>query len=207
MKQPCYPAMLDRIKRGAKYIDIGCCVGQDIRQLVADGAPSENLYGAELEAPFIDLGYDLFLDRDIPKTHFVQADILKLDEADSPLAPLMGTFEFVHLGMVLHVFDWDKQRTVLENCVKLLKPQAGVLIVGRAVGDLKGTTEGAVWSGQSFRHSDGTFKKLWGEVSEKMGVKFDCRALFEGVIGADQGTWSWDLKTSRRIRFEVERMT
>lgn len=198
--------MLNRIKGGAKYLDIGCCVGQDIRQLVADGAPSANLYGAELEAPFIDVGYELFRDRQTLKTHFMQADILKLNEVDSPLAPLMGTFDFIHLGMVLHVFDWDQQRTVLENCVRLLKPEAGMLIVGRAVGDLEGTTGGDVWRGKSFRHSDGTFQKLWGEIQESTRAKFDCRASVEGGIGVEGGAWAWDLKTSRRFEFEVERL-
>lgn len=47
-KQPSYGTMLQRLKAGAKYVDIGCCIGQDIRKLVADGAPGENLYGAEL---------------------------------------------------------------------------------------------------------------------------------------------------------------
>lgn len=198
--------MLDRIKGGARYLDIGCCVGQDIRQLVADGAPSANLYGAELESRFIDLGYEFFRDRDTLKTHFMQADILKLDEPGSPLAPLVGTFEFIHLGMVLHIFGWEKQRMVLENCVRLLKPDAGVLILGRAVGDLEGTTGGDKWGGQAFRHSDATFRKMWKEIEERTGTKFDCRASMDGGIGVDEGNRLWDLKTSRRLVFEVERL-
>lgn len=47
-QQPSYSSVLERLKGGAKYVDIGCCLGQDIRRLVADGAPAENLYGAEL---------------------------------------------------------------------------------------------------------------------------------------------------------------
>lgn len=198
--------MLDRIKGGAKYLDIGCCVGQDIRQLVADGAPSGNLYGAELEGQFIDLGYDLFRDSGALKAHFMQADILKLDEAGSSLAPLLGTFEVIYLGMVLHVFDWETQRTVLEHCVRLLKPEAGVMIVGRAVGDLRGTTGGDAWAGKSFRHSDETFKKLWEEIEERTGAKFDCKALIEDSVDGDKGTWTWDLNTSRRFDFEVQRL-
>lgn len=201
--------MLDRIKRGAKYLDIGCCIGQDIRQLVADGAPSGHLYGAELEAPFIDLGYEFFRDRETLQTHFVQADILQLHEADSSLAPLLGTFEFIHLGMVLHIFDWEEQRKVLENCVRLLKPEAGVMILGRAVGDVKGTMRGVgnLRGKQPFRHSVETFRKMWQEIEERTGATFDCRACIENGIGADQATWAWDLKTSRRLEFEVERLT
>lgn len=31
-----YPEVLERIKNGDQYLDIGCCVGQDIRKLVSD---------------------------------------------------------------------------------------------------------------------------------------------------------------------------
>lgn len=173
---------------------------------MADGAPSANLYGAELERQFIDLGYDLFRDRETLQTHFVQADILKLDEADSPLGPLLGSFDVIFLGMVLHVFDWETQRTVLEHCVRLLKPEAGVIILGRAVGDLEGTTGGEVWGGKSFRHSDKTFKKLWEEIEERTGVRFDCKASFEDGVEEGKGAWAWDLNTSRRFDFEVQRL-
>lgn len=40
--------MVQRLKDGARYLDVGCCLGQDIRKLVADGVPSAHLYGVEL---------------------------------------------------------------------------------------------------------------------------------------------------------------
>lgn len=131
---------------------------------------------------------------------------MKLDEAGSPLAPLLGTFEFIFLGMVLHVIDWETKRTFLEHFVRLLKPQAGVLINERAVGDLKGTTGGDVWAGNSFRHSDKTFKKLWGEIEGRTVARSECKVLIENGVDGDKGTWTWDLKTSKRFEFEVQRM-
>ena len=68
--------MLERIKSGQTLLDLGCCFGQDLRRLVADGAPSRNLCGMDCNATFIDLGYDLFLDRETFEATFVVSDFL-----------------------------------------------------------------------------------------------------------------------------------
>ena len=39
---PTYGNVLSRLKGGDKLLDLGCCLGQDIRKLVYDGVPSEN---------------------------------------------------------------------------------------------------------------------------------------------------------------------
>ncbi|KAK7709431.1 hypothetical protein SLS64_006344 [Diaporthe eres] len=96
-EQPSYATVVRRLKQGAKYLDIGCCLGQDIRKLVMDGARPENLYGAELHAPFIDLSYELFRDRGLAST-FMEADAL-VPPGDSPLSRLKGEVDFVHLGI------------------------------------------------------------------------------------------------------------
>lgn len=151
------------------------------------------------------MGYEFFQDQDTLKVNFMQADILNLGEG-SPLAALKGTFDFVHLGMVLHIFGWEKQREALENCIQLLKPQAGVLILGQAVGDADGTTSGSQWGAKSFRHNDVSFRKLWKEIEERTGVKYDCRASIDGGLGVDEGNRKWDLKSAKRLVFEVERL-
>lgn len=202
--QPSYTAMVQRLQRGAKYLDIGCCLGQDIRKLVADGAPSEKLYGAELMGDFIQLGYDLFRDKDTLKTHFMQADVL---DPDSQLQSLKGTVDFVHLGMILHVFSWEEQRELLETCIRILKPQAGVLILGQAVGHAVGeASPGRFAGGLSFKHSDESFRRLWGEISGLTGIRFDCRAALDEGLGVADRKRKWDVAAARRLAFEVERL-
>lgn len=197
--------MVQRLRQGAKYLDIGCCVGQDIRKLVADGVPSENLYGAELEEQFIHLGYDLFRDKDTLKTNFMQADVL---DPNSRLQNLKGNVDFIHLGMILHVFSWEEQRELLETCVRILKPRVGSLILGQAVGRAEGMeTPGVSTRGQSFKHSDETFRQLWEEVSGRTGVKFDCRAALDRGLGGAEGKRKWDVAAARRLVFEVERLS
>ena len=66
-RMPSYDKILARLcdpAAPAKLLDVGCCFGQDLRRLVVDGAPSENLVGLELKPQFLSLGYDLFADRE-----------------------------------------------------------------------------------------------------------------------------------------------
>jgi hypothetical protein len=47
-----YQEVLERVKKGEKFMNLGCCFGQEIRQLVHDGAPSVNTYGSDLWGDF-----------------------------------------------------------------------------------------------------------------------------------------------------------
>lgn len=190
--------MLDSLKQGAKYLDIGCCLGQDLRKLVADGAPPENLYGAELWAPFIDLSYELFKDQDLSSRLF-QADALDLSDG-SPLAALKGQMDFIHLGMILHVFNLEKQQVFLENCVSLLKPIPGCLIVGTAVGDVEGTPATA----QNFMHSDNTFRDMWSSIGKRTGFNFSCRVSLDNGLAIPTASQKYGSDRARRLVFEVE---
>jgi SAM-dependent methyltransferase len=192
--------VVDRLKEGAKYLDIGCCLGQDIRKLVMDGAPPENLYGAELHAPFIDVSYELFRDHGLAAT-FMEADALNISE-DNPLYKLKGKVDFVHLGMVLHVFGRQNQRALLENCVSLLRPERGSMILGTAVGDL----EGHQAAPGHFLHSDETFKAMIKDISEQTGVRFDCRASLDDGLAILEDKSKSSVDKARRLIFEVERL-
>ena len=59
LTHPLYNAILQRLKSSdASYLDLGCCFGQDLRQLVNDGVPSERLVGLDIAEPLIERGYD-----------------------------------------------------------------------------------------------------------------------------------------------------
>jgi hypothetical protein len=63
-----YQEILDKCKNeGATVIDFGCCLGQDVRQLIYDGVPIEQIRGYELDPFFIEQGYQLFQDGEIMK--------------------------------------------------------------------------------------------------------------------------------------------
>lgn len=84
-------------------LDLGYCFAQDIRKLVYDGAPSQNLYAYGLEAGFLELGYDPSKDKETWKTHGFAADVFAqssaLDEVDGKIdaiyaASFFGTYTF-----------------------------------------------------------------------------------------------------------------
>ncbi|KAK7747066.1 hypothetical protein SLS62_009222 [Diatrype stigma] len=66
----------------AAFLDVGCCVGQVLRQLALDGVDSRRLYGVDLEPGFVQAGYELFRDRKKLRATFVIGDLLKSDGGD-----------------------------------------------------------------------------------------------------------------------------
>ncbi len=67
----------------ARLLDVGCCFGQDLRKLVVDGVPSERLVGLEPESKFLDLGFELFADRELFKGQMIAGNLF--DESPNSL--------------------------------------------------------------------------------------------------------------------------
>lgn len=81
-----YLRIIGKLKKGGKFLDVGCMFAQDVRKLVADGAPVEPVYGTDLHSEYFDFAYELFNDRDvIPSSQFFAADILDLEDSPPPL--------------------------------------------------------------------------------------------------------------------------
>lgn len=77
---PVYPELLKRLSEGQLLVDLGCFIGHDLRHLVNDGAPSENIHGIDI-VNFWDLGFEMYNDRGRFKAHFTQGDIMASDGA------------------------------------------------------------------------------------------------------------------------------
>ncbi|KAI1859327.1 hypothetical protein JX265_010330 [Neoarthrinium moseri] len=206
IRLPIYPQILSRLKSGAKLLDVGCCLAQDIRKLVYDGAPADSLYGAEQKFPFIDVGYDLFKDRATLKSTFMQADILEADP-ESPLNRLKGSVDIIHLGMILHVFNREEQLIAIMRCVDILKQEPGTLIVGQAVGHTEGKLAQGIGGSENYFHSDKTFTELMVDIEAITGAKFRVEAGMDAGLGIGSGRRKWDTDDkTRRLFFEVERI-
>ena len=106
---PIYPEILDRTKNGDNFLDPGCCLGQEIRQLVFDGTPSKNTYGSDLYGGCFPVGYKLFKDQDRLQTTFIAADIF---DNTSKLTELEGKINIIYTGAFFHLFGLEEQKKI-----------------------------------------------------------------------------------------------
>ena len=167
---------------------MGCCFAQDIRKLVYDGAPSENICGTDLEGGFIDLGYELFLDRQTLKSKFLATDAL---DPESTLNQWDWGFDIIYCGFFFHFFEWADQLVAAERLIRLLKPKKDATIFGKQAGssvadekalDMKGA--GILW-----RHNGDSFARMWKEAGERTNTKWEVKAWLtnDGPSAADKG--------------------
>ncbi|KAK8063668.1 hypothetical protein PG996_008320 [Apiospora saccharicola] len=134
---PDYTSVVKRVQQGATLLDLGCCFGQDLRKLAYDAGPgtsTRNLIGTDLEPTFLQLGYELFGDRDRLEATFVPGDVF----AEDFLADYRGKVDIVYLGSFLHLFSESRQQTVVKQLRQLLRPCAGSMVFGRNLGAGKG---------------------------------------------------------------------
>lgn len=159
-------------------MDVGCCVGQDIRKLVFDGAPSENTYGSDLKTDFMDIGYELFLDKSTLKTTFIGADLF---DTESDLKQLTGKVDIIHTAFFFHLFDLEGQTQAVRRILRLFKDKVGCLLVGRQLGNLEsGLFDSLHGRGSKvFRHSTKSFVQMWTKVGEETGTEWKVDASFD----------------------------
>lgn len=182
------------MRSGEALLDAGCCFGHTLRRLAADGAPPANLTGVDLDARFVDLGYELFRDRDRFGARFVAGDMLSGGDSSSspdPLAQLDGQFGIIHASAVFHLFGYDVQVRLAERLVRFFRSRGeeeeeeegggGALLVGQQVGTYEPLAVEA-WREQEARGGEGvkrnyhhnvdSFQTLWDKVGETTGTRW-----------------------------------
>jgi hypothetical protein len=160
-------------------LDLACCVGQFNRKLVSQGVTPDKLYGTDLQAEYLELGFELFHDRDRwPADHFVAGNMLEPTEeekAGGSLALLNGKITLIHAANFFHLFGWEKQVAAGTRLVRFLKPDAkDVFIFGGQIGTLTPTSrdESEKSPFGRFLHDQKTFQEIWDEIGEKTGTKW-----------------------------------
>lgn len=165
------------------YLDLGCAFAQDLRCLVADGVDSSKCYGSDLELDFMELGYDLFRDRETLKSEFIAADIF---DANSPLQKLEGQIDIIGAASFFHLFDLEQQKTAARRTVKLLKPQKDSLIVGRQIADEK-CGDRQRGDGNMYVHNVDSWRGFWNEIGDEVGVRFEVKTITASIPSRPAG--------------------
>ncbi|KAF2264389.1 hypothetical protein CC78DRAFT_616813 [Lojkania enalia] len=196
-----YKDIVQRLQAGQKLLDMACCFGQEVRQLVADGAPSENIYGCDLRQEYINLGYELFLDSDSLKTKFFTADIF---DASSALTELKGQLNMVYAGSFFHLFGYEDQVRVSKIVASLLLPEKGSTIFGRQVGAVNADEQDHTTNltGRMFRHNVQSIKEMWKDIGNDLGVSFVVDAR---LLELQQGHLRFHTSDTKRIWFVIRR--
>jgi len=174
--------ILPRMLTGEQiYLDLGCAFAQDIRRLVADGVDSRQCYGSDLRLEFLDLGYELFGDKQTLKSRFIDADIF---DTNSDLRDLQGRIDIVDASSFFHLFSLEQQKTIARRVSTLLRPQKDSLVVGRQVGSEEpGEYPRRDGQGSRYRHDLASWRQLWAEVGAELGVRYEVNGILKAVEG------------------------
>lgn len=167
------PTLKETIPEGKEppiFLDLGTCLGQDVRKLIYDGVPPSRLYGSDIEQNFIDTGYNMFLDEDkLPRDHFLcPADVFE-DPTENKLGILKDKVNILNASAVFHLFDQARQIDVARCCMRLLSktPGSRSLVLGSHVGNINPVETGVYAGGKKFRHNEKTWKELWEAICKE----------------------------------------
>lgn len=194
-------------------MDLGCCFAQDLRQLVLDGVASDRLYGIDVDRKFLDLGYDLFLDRGTLNSHFLAVDALEPSSSPSSssaaqddLAGVNGKIDIVWAASFFHLFPRPRQLTAAKTVVALLKPKPGSLVLGRQLGSVRPGEYDVMKDGRwQFRHDVRSWTEFWDEVGRETGTSWRVEASLDEVDFGYEQNREWGDPDMRRLLFQVVR--
>ena len=181
--------MLSRIKAGATFLDAGCCFGYVLRQLALDGAPPVNLIGSDLRQEYIDLGYELFRDRESFGARFLTGNLL--EPSDAALAELDGTVDIIHAASLFHLFSWADQVRLGERLVRFFKPNGeGPMVFGRQRGSAEPVNRDGKDVGELVRydHDPKTLQELWDEIGSRTGTIWKVDARLDNESWGEQNS-------------------
>lgn len=178
---PFYPTLLAALRSGTgkTFLDLGCGLGQEIRQLVADGVPDAEgvLFATDLNGGLWHVGGELFRDQGRLKARFIEGDLFE----DGALGELDGGVDFVYAGAFFHLFGLEEQVKAVRRVVKLLRKGGGAVVgrqsggKGEDVGEVEGP-RGRSW----FRHDLESWRGVWERVGRETGTRWRVEGGVDG---------------------------
>lgn len=187
-------------------LDLGCGLGQSVRQLAHAGVPPARLLAADLRADLARVGFRLFRDRGrLAGATFVGGDVL--DPEDAGLRALDGRASIVHAANFFHLFSWEDQVRIGARMTRFVRGREGeeVFFFGRHVASLEpgDRSFASHLSEEQYLHNQESFQRLWDEVGEATGTKW--RAEVE-MLGKMAPGYEYLGEAARYSRFVVWRL-
>ncbi|KAL9580498.1 MAG: hypothetical protein Q9212_004460 [Teloschistes hypoglaucus] len=171
-----YPRILQRLKNTANpatFLDLGTDFGINVRQLISDGAPAENLWACQNLATFVDIGCQLFRDKNSLGANMFAGNWWGHD-ADGPLEALEGTFDIVNMEFFLDVFGHGNQQVeTYQQLLKLLKPIPGAMLLGKQAANRQHRL-----GNQKGRHDEESLEAMWEAIGELTGSRWKVTSTF-----------------------------
>ncbi|KAI1268094.1 hypothetical protein F5Y18DRAFT_377385 [Xylariaceae sp. FL1019] len=166
VQDPMFQVVTDRLRAAGnteRFLDVGCCLGHVVRQLIVEGVPSERVYGVDLQPRFLDFGYDIFCDRDKSQATYIAGDMLSQDR---DLDVLKGKVDIIYASAFFHLFERDDQLKAAKRMVEFLNLEnPNVLIFGQ-----NGGPKIAGW--ERYVLDEDSWKQLWDEVGQMTGTSW-----------------------------------
>ncbi|KAG1750165.1 hypothetical protein EDB19DRAFT_1678657 [Suillus lakei] len=210
-----YDHILKRGSEGAILLDIGSCLGVDVRKAVEDGFPAHNIIASDIKEAFSELGRKLFKSSSEPIL-FIPGDVFdptflsitppasSVPEGAMPdiqtlqsLTDLHGRVGVIHASKLFHLFDEEKQLELARALGGLLSCEPGSIICGtHTIALEKGVVRHTVLGVDIsyFCHSQESWTSLWdGVVFEKGQVKLETRTSTHDVGGVPFCLLHWSV--------------
>lgn len=113
-----HPLYKKILLRRRKFLDYGCGTGDDIRALLKDGYPRKNIKGFDIEWNSLNIGFDLYRDKERTQDIFTVSTTLPFNKE---------VFDAVYSGSVLHTIRQKHQiASYLHKANEVLKDK-GIL--------------------------------------------------------------------------------
>jgi len=172
-RSPAYATIISRLQQGDSLLDVGCFIGHDLRRLLFDGAPSNNLFAVDIVSHW-EVGYELFRDADKFSAKFIETDIMNPNEE---LKSLEGRIDIISVTHVLHQWDWDDQVAAAKQLSSFSRP--GTMVVGYQGGGLAGPKAVGGQTGAEYStklQNVESWKQMWDLVGKSTGTEWKSEA-------------------------------
>ena len=205
---PAHDEIVQRLKDDGSFLDFGCHLGSDMRQLVFDGAPSNHMVGVDIITHW-EVGHELFRDRETFRGRFVEGDLLKASEV-AELKELKGKVDVISVSAVMHQFDWETQLAAAKQIVAFSK--IGTLLMGYQIGNKVGREVEQPMGNtvlKTWKQSPDTWEELWKEAAEGTGTIWAVEAQlreFEEVGWDTSEGFAWLPPSDKVLDWVVRRL-